>query len=34
MKKLIKTGGTLPLYVMKAHVDNFKRLIAREDKIA
>ena len=34
MKKLIKSGGPLPPYVKKAHVDNFKRLIARTDKIA
>ena len=34
MKKIIESGGTLLPYVKKAHVDNFKRLIAREDKIA
>ena len=34
MKKIIESGGTLPPYMKKAHVDNFKRLIAREDKIA
>ena len=33
MKKLIESGGTLPPYVKKAHVDNFKRLMAQEDKI-
>lgn len=34
MKKLIESCGPLPPYVKKAHVDNFKRLIARTDKIA
>ena len=34
MKKIIESGGTLPPYVKKAHVDNFTRLIAWEDKIA
>ena len=33
MKKLIKSGGPLPPYVKKAHMDNFKQLIARTDKI-
>ena len=34
MKKLIESGGLLLPYMKKAHVDNFKRLIARTDKIA
>ena len=34
MKKIIESGGQLPPCVKKAHVDNFKRLIARTDKIA
>ena len=34
MKKLIKSGRPLPPYIKKQHVDNFKKLIARTDKIA
>ena len=34
MKKLIKIGGPLPTYIKRAHVVNFKRLIARTYKIA
>ena len=34
MKKLIKSGRPLPLYIKKQHVDNFKKLIARTEKIA
>ena len=34
MKKLIESGGLLLLYMKKAHLDNFKRLTARTDKIA
>jgi hypothetical protein len=34
MKKLIENGGQLPPYVKKQHFDNFKKLIARTDKIA
>jgi hypothetical protein len=34
MKKLIESGGPLPTYVKRAHVENFKRLIQRTDKIA
>jgi hypothetical protein len=33
MKKIIESGAPLPSYVKKAHMDNFKRLIARTDKI-
>jgi hypothetical protein len=34
MKNLIESGGPLPTYVKKAQVENFKRLIARSDKMA
>ena len=34
MKKLIECGGLLSLCVKKVHVDNFKRLIVRTNKIA
>jgi hypothetical protein len=34
MKKLIESGGPLPTYVKRAHVENFKCLIARINKIA
>jgi len=34
MKKLIESGGPLLTYVKRAHVENFKRLIARTDKMA
>ena len=33
MKKTIESGGTLPMYVKKTHMDNFKRLITQDDKI-
>jgi hypothetical protein len=34
MKKLIENGGQFPPYVKKQYPDNFKKLIARTDKIA
>jgi hypothetical protein len=34
MKKMLEQGLPLPGYVKKQHVENFKRLIARTDKIA
>ena len=34
MKKLIESGGPLPTYIKRAHVENFKRLIVRTYKIA
>jgi hypothetical protein len=34
MKRLLDKGETLPGYVKKEHVENFKKLIARTDKIA
>ena len=33
MKKIIESGGTLPMYVKKTHMDNFKRLITQDDNI-
>lgn len=33
-KKLLDKGDTLPRYVKNEHVENFKKLIARTDKIA
>jgi hypothetical protein len=33
MKKLIESGGPLPIYVKKTQIENFKRLIARTDKM-
>ena len=34
MKKLLKKGQPLPGYVKKEHAENFKKLIARTEKIA
>ena len=34
MKKLIESNGPIPTYVKKHHLENFKNLIKRTDKIA
>ena len=34
MKKLVEKGQPLPRYVKKEHAENFKKLIARTEKIA